>query len=223
MTDTNSEDEKRTRTFTVRTSVEGLRKPITSDANDESRVQNDTIFVCMSCDENFLSFRQTLQRINAKSQAVTGEPGRAGSSPIASAATTPQPAGRSIAKYVRPWRAYFEGVGERCRCRADGRRSVATVSLPQFSPQPLAEEGIRKLVLTAVKIDYAHGDKLVQDTLDAARTRHTDTIHEFGSENARILVFSKATQNRKLIRRQISNYRVKFGRGQKYSPSTTQP
>ena len=63
--------------------------------------------------------------------------------------------------------------------------------------------------MTAVKIDYAQGDKLVQDTLDAARTRHTDTIHEFGSENARILVLSKATQNRELIRRQISNYRIK--------------
>ena len=114
MTDTNPKDEKRTRTFTVRTSVEGLRKPIASDANDESRVQDDTIFVCTTCYENFLSFRQTLQR-NAKSQAVTGEPFRAGSAPITSAATTPQPAGRSIPKYARPWRAYFGGVGERSR------------------------------------------------------------------------------------------------------------
>ena len=56
MTDTNPKDEKRTRTFTVRTSVEGLRKPIASDANDESRVQDDTIFVCTTCYEKFLSF-----------------------------------------------------------------------------------------------------------------------------------------------------------------------
>ena len=43
-------------------------------------------------------------RINAKSQAVTGEPGRAGSSPIAPAATTPQPARRSIANSAAIWR-----------------------------------------------------------------------------------------------------------------------
>ena len=41
---------------------------------------------------------------NAKSQAVTGEPGWAGSSPITPAATTPQPAGRSIANSAAIWR-----------------------------------------------------------------------------------------------------------------------
>ena len=45
---------------------------------------------------DFLPKQNYLQR-NVKSQAVSGEPGRAGSAPIASAATTPQPAGRSIA------------------------------------------------------------------------------------------------------------------------------
>ena len=32
--------------------------------------------------------------------------------------STPQPAGKSIPKYARPWRAYFGGVGGRRRCRA---------------------------------------------------------------------------------------------------------
>ena len=66
-----------------------------------------------------------MQRNNANDDTVTGEPGRAGSAPITSAATTPQPARRSIAKYARPWRAYFEDVGGRCRCRADVKPSGA--------------------------------------------------------------------------------------------------
>ena len=89
MTDTNSEDEKRTRTFTVHTSVEGLRKPITSDATDESRVQNDTIFVCISCDEKFLSFRQTLQRINALNRTARGVAVAPRSLPMTPTRTTP--------------------------------------------------------------------------------------------------------------------------------------
>ena len=58
-----------------------------------------------------------MHRINAKSQAVTGEPGRAGSIPIAPAATTPQPAGRSIAKSPRRGAGILRGGGGRSRLR----------------------------------------------------------------------------------------------------------
>ena len=62
----------------------------------------DASFACSSSEQNISGVSdEPLLRINAKSQAVTGEPFRAGSAPIASAATTPQPAGRSI--------AYFKG------------------------------------------------------------------------------------------------------------------
>ena len=58
----------------------------------------DASFACSSSGRNISGIsREPLLRTNAKSQAVTGEPFRAGSAPIAPAATTPQPAGRSIA------------------------------------------------------------------------------------------------------------------------------
>ena len=66
------------------------------------------------------SQRDPLLRTNAKSQAVTGEPFRAGSTPTTSAATTPQPAGRSIANSAAIWRrginvAYFIAVNSKLR------------------------------------------------------------------------------------------------------------
>ena len=42
-----------------------------------------------------------------------------------------RPAGKGIPKYERLWRAYFGGVGKRCRCRADGRRSVEKTEEPE--------------------------------------------------------------------------------------------
>ena len=54
-----------------------------------------------------------MQRNNAKSQAVTGEPYRAGSAPMTPAATTPQPAGRSIAKSQRRGAGISRGRGKR--------------------------------------------------------------------------------------------------------------
>ena len=58
----------------------------------------DASFACSSSEQNISGVsREPLLRINAKSHAVTGEPFRAGSAPIASTATTPQPAEKSIA------------------------------------------------------------------------------------------------------------------------------
>ena len=78
---------------------------------------------------------------------MTGEPGRAGSAPIASAATTPQPAGKSIPKYARPWRAYFEGVGGRSRLRrkATAWQSRCRADASGAMKQPFPEEWIREL------------------------------------------------------------------------------
>ena len=51
-----------------------------------------TSFACSSSGQNISGISvEPLLRTNAKSQAVTGEPGQAGSAPIASAATTLQP------------------------------------------------------------------------------------------------------------------------------------
>ena len=67
---------------------------------------------------------QTHMQRNAKSQAVTGEPGRAGSAPIAPAATTPQPTGESIANSAAIWR---RGINVRlfeCSIGASGAKEV---------------------------------------------------------------------------------------------------
>ena len=69
-----------------------------------------------------------MQRNNAKDDAVGGgEDGKRppSSQPIAPAVAgqaPPQPAGKSIPKYARPWRAYFGGGEKRWRWRAAGRR-----------------------------------------------------------------------------------------------------
>ena len=85
-------------------------------------------FACSSSEQNISGVSdEPLLRINAKSQAVTGEPGRAGSAPIASATTTPQPAGKSIANSAAIWR---RGINVRlfecsdCSIGASGARHL---------------------------------------------------------------------------------------------------
>ena len=87
-------NEKRARPSGTHSTEVPLRTRIEYAPKDAPRM--DASFACSSPMQNISGISvEPLLRINAKSQAVTGEPGRAGSSPIASAATTPQPAGRS--------------------------------------------------------------------------------------------------------------------------------
>ena len=110
-------NEKRARPSRTHSTEGPLRTRLECIPKDAPRM--DASFACSSPMQNISGISvEPLLRTNAKSQAVTGEPGRAGSSPIAPAATTPQPAGRSIAKYAHPWRAYFGGVEKRWRLRA---------------------------------------------------------------------------------------------------------
>ena len=94
---------KRARPSATHSSKVPLRTYLGHAPKDAPRM--DTSFACISPRKTISGvLEEPLLRINAKSQAVTGEPGRAGSSPIASAATTPQPAGRSIANSAAIWR-----------------------------------------------------------------------------------------------------------------------
>ena len=92
----------------------------------------DTSFACISSGRNISGISiEPLLRINAKSQAVTGEPFRAGSAPMTSAATTPQPAGKSIANSAAIWR---RGINVRlfecsdCSIEASGAEKVVKFS-----------------------------------------------------------------------------------------------
>ena len=103
MTDTNSEDEKRARPSGTHSTEVTAKHPFR--IRTERRAQIGASFACISSERNISGIsREPSLRINATSQAVTGEPGRAGSSPIVSAATTPQPAGKSIAYSAAIWR-----------------------------------------------------------------------------------------------------------------------
>ena len=103
MADTNSEDEKRARPSGTHSTEVLLRTRIEYAPKDAPRM--DASFACSSPMQNISGISvEPLLRINAKSQAVTGEPGRAGSAPMTSAATTPQPAGRSRTNSAAIWR-----------------------------------------------------------------------------------------------------------------------
>lgn len=103
MTDTNPKDEERARPSGTHSSEVPPRTCSEYAPKDAPKV--DASFACSSSEQNISGVSdEPLLRINAKSQAVTGEPFRAGSAPIASAATTPQPAGRSIANSAAIWR-----------------------------------------------------------------------------------------------------------------------
>ena len=103
MTDTNPKDEERARPSGTHSSEVPPRTCSEYAPKDAPKV--DASFACSSSEQNISGVSdEPLLRINAKSQAVTGEPFRAGSAPIASAATTPQPAGKSTANSSAIWR-----------------------------------------------------------------------------------------------------------------------
>ena len=96
-------NEKRARPSRTHSTEGPLRTRLECIPKDAPRI--DASFAYTSSRQNISGISvEPLLRINAKSQTVTGEPGRAGSSPIASAATPPQPARRSIANSAAIWR-----------------------------------------------------------------------------------------------------------------------
>ena len=118
----------------------------------------DTSFACSSSEQNISGVSdEPLLRINAKSQAVTGEPSRAGSAPIASAATTPQPAGRSIANSAAIWR---RGIIVRLFERSDPpstrlRRTSYSIGVVRSVEE--SEKPERDLVAKAERNHQHHG------------------------------------------------------------------
>ena len=103
MKSTDSKEQERARPSGTHSLEVPLRTRLECIPKDAPRM--DASFAYTSSRRNISGIsREPLQRINAKSQAVTGEPFRAGSAPMASAATTPQPARRSIANSAAIWR-----------------------------------------------------------------------------------------------------------------------
>ena len=116
-----------------------------------------------------------MQRNNAKDDAVEGgEDGERppSSQPIAPAVagqSPPQLAGKSIPKYARPWRAYFEGAGGRAA------RSEVSPTIRCFSTRPTGDGDYAYDLATRSYIRGEHLALGAGDTVTVERMRPDET------------------------------------------------